>query len=136
MRRRLPSLTVSPENHAYFLDLKKQGHCLSKIEDMMLNKLRKDGFMAFFNTTNEKGEELEERIEKASTQDELVLKFFRFHKGLSFTPFEVHEHITQGCPITSVRRAITNLTKRGYLVKTALKQEGGYGQKNCKWTAA
>ena len=51
------------------------------------------------------------------------------------TPFEVRESVLPECPITSARRAMTNLTESGLLVKTDMRRER-YGKKNHVWRLA
>ena len=89
---------------------------------------------SFFNTINLEGEELIEAINSAKTQEEKVLAIFMIHKILS--PVEVEYHYNRKfkeVPITSIRRAITNLTKQGKLVKTEEKIKGKWGMYNYKW---
>jgi hypothetical protein len=51
------------------------------------------------------------------------------------TPFQVHENIDElyNSPITSTRRALTVLTKKGYLCKTDKMVVGEYGIKCHCW---
>ncbi len=53
---------------------------------------------------------------RAVRQEDALLAWFRLHPGRRFAPSEVHELAGLTCPITSVRRALTNLTNRGELV--------------------
>jgi len=69
---------------------------------------------------------------KAKHQDEIVLKLFQQHPTASFTPYEVWLRLGQQWPITSVRRAITNLTGE-FLEVTEEKRLGGYGRNNNVW---
>lgn len=92
--------------------------------------------MSFYNTTNETGERLADYQHKAETQDEAILRVFRYAdkvhpKGL--TPSEAHELAGLKSPITSIRRAITNLTKDGKLQKTDDKREGPFGRPEYVW---
>lgn len=53
-----------------------------------------------------------------SKQDEKVLAFFRANPHLSFSPSDVwRTAFSDNTPITSVRRAMSNLTEAGLLVK-------------------
>lgn len=72
--------------------------------------------------------------DKAKKQDHVILSFFKSNLGKAYTPFEIWEKM-QHVPITSVRRAITNLEKCGWLIKLNKKKPGGYGRNNCMWTA-
>lgn len=93
--------------------------------------------MSYYNTTNLEGEDLAEAKSQARTQQDRILTFFEEHPGALFTPFEVREgaemHQT---PITSVRRAMTNLTDDGELVKTELTRLGKFGANNYTWRLA
>lgn len=76
---------------------------------------------------------------KAYTQDQLILNFFQQHKDRDFTPCEVYETLLATCtidkrtPITSIRRAMCNLTTAKYLEKTQNKRTGIYGMVNFTW---
>ena len=89
---------------------------------------------SFYNTTGLAGERLERRIEQAESQEEVVEALFEAHPAARLTPFEVQEAVLPGSPITSVRRAITNLTDQGVLRKTDYQKEGPYGDPNYTWT--
>ena len=68
----------------------------------------------YHNTTELVDEELSKAIAKAITQDEKVLTFFQAHSLEEFTPSQVHEAVfDDNVPITSVRRALSNLTRIG-----------------------
>lgn len=78
----------------------------------------------YYNTNNETGQTLETSKKKASYQANVILDFFNRNAGQNYTPCEVltfcfpkHPHFNEGTPITSVRRTMTTLTKRGYLEK-------------------
>jgi len=92
----------------------------------------------FYNTVPLTGEMLIKFQEKAFKQQEIVLSFFQKHPERSFTPIEVHYHLWKAkytYPLTSVRRAITNLTSEGKLVMVGRKMEQ-YGSPNNTWKAA
>jgi hypothetical protein len=88
----------------------------------------------FYNTTNLSGNDLSESVADAQKQQKLVETFFRKYPNQKFTPFEVHKALNINAPITSIRRAITNLTNEGILVKTDEKRIGQYGKPNYTWT--
>lgn len=94
----------------------------------MVNKL-------FYNTTNEHGKKLEEYKNKALSQDEIVLKFFKQNPKKSFTVESVWKKNfnTEDTPITSIRRTMTNLTSSGDLKKLTTKMIGQYGRPVYKW---
>jgi len=88
----------------------------------------------FYKTVQMDRKELSERKEKAKSQQETVLNFFKKHPGSYFTPFEIWDYVFEKrCPVTSVRRSMTNLEKAGYLIKTKEYKEGDYGMKNHTW---
>ena len=71
----------------------------------------------------------------ASGQEDVVLAFFEAHSSGRWTPFQVLAGTGLMCPITSVRRAMTILTKKGKLVKDDKYQKLEiYGKSNCTWT--
>ena len=93
--------------------------------------------MSYFNTTRLEGEQLRNEITNAEYQEDKVMAIFKHHrvnikpfKGLS--PSDVHIHLTE-YPITSIRRAMTNLTNRGSLFKTGTQKEGPYGKPEYLW---
>ena len=47
---------------------------------------------------------------RALRQEDALLAWFRLAPGKRFTPSEVHELAGLRCPITSIRRALTNLS--------------------------
>ena len=94
-----------------------------------------DSMKTYFNTTDLVHPELASREKDAQSQEEHILRFFRRYPSQSFTPFEVQERNGMSC-INSVRRAITNLTNQGKLLKTSEKRKSGpFNQTNCCWIA-
>lgn len=89
----------------------------------------------YYNTNHEEGEVLQQSVEKAKNQEDIVLDFFRKNPDKSFTPFDLqyNEVFDDSVPITSIRRAITNLCKKKLLEKTVEKREGCYGKDNYCW---
>lgn len=87
----------------------------------------------YHNSTESTGPELREYRLKTQKQDEAVLAFFR--NGGAYTPSEVWRRLfAESVPLTSVRRAMTNLTDRGLLVKTGRQRQGIYGRPEFIWT--
>lgn len=89
--------------------------------------------MSHYNTTNLPPAEFERMDNKAVSQEILILKFFQRNPTKDFTPQEVMDSLLLSCPITSVRRAITNLTADGELCRTDKKRMGSYGMKTYCW---
>ena len=89
--------------------------------------------MSYYNTNNETGDTLAESKKKAETQEEVVLAFFKNNPGQRFIPSELGEFVLPGVPLTSVRRALTNLASAGKLVKSPVMQEGSFGKMVHTW---
>ena len=88
---------------------------------------------SFYNTIHASGAQLELFEQEAKTQETAVLDFFRANPFQDFTPCEVQTIMNTAAPITSIRRAITNLTKQGRLYKTGNMRPGQYGKPNYTW---
>lgn len=91
---------------------------------------------SYHNTTGERGDDLARYETKASTQEDRILEYFRRNWHTSISPSRVQRYVMPGAPLTSVRRAITNLAKRGRLVKTDRKVDGPYGRPEHCWRYA
>jgi hypothetical protein len=90
--------------------------------------------VTFYNTTSLPQEELHHERVNAQRQEDRVLQFFRDWPGKDFTPAEVFEAgVCGSAPITSVRRALTNLTSKGLLVRCNSQRVGLYGKQNYAW---
>ena len=89
----------------------------------------------FYNTIDEKEPQLEISRAQVTLQERRVLAIMGdFPKGM--TPFEVYDlyAVDHGkVPITSIRRAITNLTNGGYLEKTEGQVVERWGKVNYVW---
>ncbi len=93
--------------------------------------------MTFYNTTNLTGDELDESRLRASSQKAVILELFA--RKLELSPSQVAQEaysIGLDWPITSVRRAITNLTSAGKLHRTHLRVTGPHGAKESLWRIA
>lgn len=96
--------------------------------------------MSYHNTTNESGTTLKNNFAKSKSQEEEIINVFIFEKGISikketnlgFSPSELYDGL-ETYPITSIRRALTNLTKQGKLIKTDEKRIGMYGRSEYVW---
>lgn len=82
--------------------------------------------MSYHNTIPTAGRTLEDLERNAAKQDEKVLLFFALRPG-EHTPEEVNAAAMPNAPVTSTRRAISNLAKAGLLVKTGNRRPGLYG---------
>lgn len=90
--------------------------------------------MSYYNTNELKGFNLKEANRKANSQEDRILGFFEKNKNKQYSPEEIQTYcqmITK--PLTSVRRAMSNLTKEGYLRKTKEMKPGNYGKPVHTW---
>jgi hypothetical protein len=85
----------------------------------------------YYNTNDESGETLGNSQQQARYQEQVVLAYFRANRGLLFAPHEIP--MPAGTPLTSTRRAMTNLTKRGDLEKTHEMRMGTMGHMVHTW---
>ena len=96
--------------------------------------------MTYFNTTNESGATLNNNVAKAKSQEEEILDIFKMdykywkdlQEYLGMSPTDLLDYFPK-YPITSIRRALTNLTKQGKLIKTDEKRIGMYGRSEYVW---
>ena len=88
----------------------------------------------YHNTTHSSGAEVKKFRHKAKSQEEALKRFFRSNWSLTFTASEVmNACLMEGrlellTPITSVRRAMSNLTTDGVIFKTTTQRKGPYGR--------
>ena len=90
--------------------------------------------MTYYNTNKLKGFDLKEANRKANTQEDRILGFFEKNKNKQYSPEEIQTYcqmVTK--PLTSVRRAMSNLTRGGHLRKTKYMKQGNYGKKVHTW---
>lgn len=86
----------------------------------------------FHNSTGLTGRQLLAAARVARGQDAAVLEVYRT-AGRALSPSEVHARMPGRVLLTSVRRAISNLTNAGALVKLDATQPGPYGQPEHLW---
>ena len=101
----------------------------------------------YHNTTQSTQPELGQYQDKAKSQEERINRYIRgviaeqmtsahhyFCGTQYFTPSMVRSHVfNDEVPLTSVRRAMTNLTDDGHLVKTDRQFPGPYGRPEFGW---
>jgi hypothetical protein len=92
----------------------------------------------FFNTTNETGETLSKYSATAKSQQERIYDYMKTRRGVGFAPSQILDYVFSGenVPITSIRRAMTNLSdsKNGSLIsKTDIKYRGPMGRPEHTW---
>jgi len=91
--------------------------------------------MTYYNTNKESGETLKNSRKKCETQEDEILEFAQ-ECGHRLSPSHVWVFLfCRKIPLTSVRRAITNLTNRGLMTKTDYMVDGVYGKKEHTWEA-
>ena len=93
--------------------------------------------MTFYNTIGETPKELAVSIAKAKSQEAKIMKCLDFYESkypnLRFGPSMVLSMTGLKCPLTSIRRAMTNLSDEGKLEKTKDFVIGNYGKKEHLW---
>ena len=88
----------------------------------------------YFNTNAEHGMTLSESKEHALRQQNRILSYFQSFPNENFTPEEVWKALyNDNTPLTSVRRAITNLTQAGKLIKTGNMKVSSFGKRCHCW---
>ena len=90
----------------------------------------------YYNTNQETGEELDNSRARATSQTQIIYNYFVNNPTEELTPFEIKAKTRMRAPITSIRRAITDLTNDGKLVKTTSLKQGNYGKKCHCWRLA
>ena len=90
--------------------------------------------MSYFNTTNVAGTLLKKHENKAKSQEQVALNIFRKSKN-GLTASEVfRQWPDMNTPLTSIRRAISNLLNDRFLERTYLKRKGIYGRTEFVYT--
>ena len=88
--------------------------------------------MSYYNPTEETGSELAESHAKAKTQEKKILLCFH-DQGNPLSASVICEMLNDAYPITSIRRALTDMTNQGDLEKTDKKVMGRYGKREDQW---
>lgn len=90
--------------------------------------------MNHYHATVDQPSRLTARYEAvAGRQDDLVLAWFRARPHVEASPEDVHAAVMPAAPLTSARRAVTNLTARGLLEKLPYTRLGHYGRPVHVW---
>ena len=90
---------------------------------------------SYFNTTAAEGACLVSYKIKAKSQQQLILEYFQALPGIKKSPSQVQRSLNlKGVPLTSIRRALSNLTEQRCLRKTDHQVEGPYGRPEHTWT--
>ena len=90
----------------------------------------------YYNTLNIGGQNLLNAIENAKKQEDRIMVIMQA-KRRPMSPsqiFEVYKSwFTGNTPLTSIRRALTNMTKADKLEMTDIQVQGIYGKPEHKW---
>jgi hypothetical protein len=89
----------------------------------------------FYNTINEVSSVLVTSHTNTRTQEAIILDCFKSAQE-PLSPSMVHFLTKIKCPITSIRRAMSDLSKDGKLVKTDQFTIGKFGKREHLWEAA
>ena len=100
--------------------------------------------MAYYNTNNETSNTLQRSWNQANKQKKLIYHIFTSlwsdETGTYFAPHQIKDILSdrydENYPLTSIRRAMTDLTAECMLVKTDYRVEGSYGKKVHTWRVA
>ena len=87
---------------------------------------------SYHNTTHEQPEHCQEYEATAQAQEQQIMEYFK-RVDSPQSPSEVWLALEMTGPITSARRAMTNLTKKGLLARTAVKIMGLYNRREHCW---
>ena len=88
--------------------------------------------MSYYNTIEEVGSALTESNKKTRKQEELIFDLF-VKRNQPLSPSMVLTESGLNCPITSIRRAITDLCNAGRIVKTNRQVRGMYNKPEHLW---
>ena len=91
----------------------------------------------YYNTTKLDLGELHKEYLVAESQENFIKEVFRISPQMWFTPFDIQviaDFNGKQMEITSIRRAITDMTSEGILVKSVKANlVGKFGKKNHSW---
>jgi hypothetical protein len=91
---------------------------------------------SYYNTNKLSDVDFLEAIGRARSQQEKILIYFKSLPGRRLAPHQVKAALfPEKTPITSVRRAITNLERDGLLIKTDRMIEGDFGAPVHTWAS-
>lgn len=87
----------------------------------------------FYNTIKLSGADLQLARDNSKSQEDFIKFIFKNQPDLEITPSQMLELFGKNIPLTSVRRALTNLTNENFLEKTEIMTEGLYGKPEHIW---
>lgn len=90
---------------------------------------------AYYNTTKLSKKEVIEANNEALAQEGNIIEIFKKHSPLAPSDvWRIYERLyKKSILLTSVRRSITTLTKKGILTKTSIKKIGVYKRLEYVW---
>lgn len=91
---------------------------------------------SYYNTTHVRGQVLRMFEIAAERQEERVLAFFRANPEAYLSAEDIGRLVLPGTPRTSWGRSLTNLKKRGVIVKTDEQIDGDWGRPIYLWKLA
>jgi hypothetical protein len=88
----------------------------------------------YYNTNRLTGSALLEAIHAAKSQQEKILLWFQAMPGRRMAPHQIRATLfSEQTPLTSIRRAMTNLEQDGFLTKTKFMIDGDFGKPVHTW---
>jgi len=90
---------------------------------------------AYHNTLDAGGATLVIYKVQAEGQDNRVLEFMRHNRRVEFSCEDISRHVLPRAPVTSARRALSNLYRDGFIVSTG-KVPGRYNRPIYLWRIA
>ena len=82
----------------------------------------------YHNTTNERASVVADQANKNKNQEEVILDMFHEKRFGMTAGYIAGSDEFPRTPITSIRRALNGLEKKGYLYRNGDKMEGMYGR--------
>ena len=86
----------------------------------------------YYNTNQLKNEDLAKSIEKCKGQEKIIYEFFLNNLDTGYCWSEVRDRIGVDINACSLKRAITNLKIKGFLIKTedrVISSDGGWSHR-------
>jgi len=91
----------------------------------------------FYNTIYLDNDQLTKANAEAMKQEEFITAIFKSNPNKPISPSQIHKvygkDFSKNVPLTSIRRAITNLTEKNILRKTGIMVDGIYGKPEHCW---
>ena len=91
--------------------------------------------MTYYNTTHIRGQALIKYKAKACDQEAMIYEFFSMNPSIKITPEDISNYHPEfdHTPITSIRRAFTNLKNLNLIFKTDNQVDGMYWRPIYTW---